>query len=57
MILNKLGKPSVYCPGCMLAWGIVSTATAATRSYGGLLACRFILGFVEVAYFVSDFPL
>ncbi|KAJ5852141.1 uncharacterized protein N7529_011526 [Penicillium soppii] len=51
MILNKFGKPSVYLPGCMLAWGIVSSCTAATKSYGGLLACRFILGFVEAAYF------
>lgn len=52
MILNKFGKPSIYLPGCMLAWGIISTCTAATKSYGGLLACRFILGFVEAAYFV-----
>ncbi|KAJ5361139.1 MFS general substrate transporter [Penicillium brevicompactum] len=51
MILNKFGKPSIYLPGCMMAWGIVSTCTAATKSYGGLLACRFILGFVEAAYF------
>lgn len=52
MILNKLGKPSIYLPTCMLAWGTISAATAATESYGGLLACRFILGFVEAAYFV-----
>ncbi|KAJ6079707.1 MFS general substrate transporter [Penicillium canescens] len=51
MILNKFGKPSVYLPSCMLAWGVISTCTAATQSYGGLLACRFILGFVEAAYF------
>ncbi|CAG8294995.1 unnamed protein product [Penicillium salamii] len=51
MILNKFGKPSIFLPGCMLAWGILSTCTAATKSYGGLLACRFILGFVEAAYF------
>jgi len=55
MILNKFGKPSVYLPGCMFAWGIVSSCTAATKSYGALLACRFILGFVEAAYFVR-FP-
>jgi MFS family permease len=53
MILNKFGKPSIYLPGCMLAWGTISAATAATRNFGGLLACRFILGFVEAAYFVS----
>lgn len=52
MILNKLGKPSIYLPACMFIWGTISAATAATESYGGLLACRFILGFIEAAYFV-----
>jgi MFS family permease len=51
MILNKLGKPSIYLPCCMLVWGLVSGATAACTNYGGLLAARFILGFVEAAYF------
>ncbi|KAB8300553.1 hypothetical protein EYC80_000713 [Monilinia laxa] len=51
LLLNKLGKPSLYLPGCMVVWGIVSGATAACQTYGGLLACRFILGFVEAAYF------
>jgi hypothetical protein len=36
----------------MVVWGIISGATAASQTYGGLLACRFILGFVEAAYFV-----
>ncbi|KAJ8068558.1 hypothetical protein OCU04_002273 [Sclerotinia nivalis] len=51
LLLNKLGKPSLYLPGCMIVWGILSGSTAACQSYGGLLACRFILGFVEAAYF------
>ncbi|KAJ5085766.1 MFS general substrate transporter [Penicillium argentinense] len=51
MILNKFGKPSIYLPGCMFAWGIISSATAATTNFAGLLACRFFLGFVEAAYF------
>lgn len=53
LLLNKLGKPSLYLPGCMVVWGGISAATAACQTYGGLLACRFILGFVEAAYFVS----
>lgn len=53
MILNKLGKPSIYLPACMVVWGVISTATAATTSFRGLLVCRFFLGFVEAAYFVS----
>ena len=37
----------------MVVWGVISTATAAVNTFGGLLACRFFLGFVEAAYFVS----
>jgi hypothetical protein len=36
----------------MVVWGVISTATAATTSFRGLLVCRFFLGFVEAAYFV-----
>lgn len=53
MLLNKIGKPSLYLPCCMCVWGIISGATGAVQTYGGLLAARFILGFVEAAYFVS----
>jgi MFS family permease len=53
LFLNKIGKPSLYLPGCMIVWGIISGATAACQTYGGLIACRFMLGFVEAAYFVS----
>ncbi|EHK48771.1 hypothetical protein TRIATDRAFT_83645 [Trichoderma atroviride IMI 206040] len=51
LLLNKLGKPSIYLPSCMVAWGIVSTATAATTTFGGLLVCRLLLGIIEAAYF------
>ncbi len=54
MVLNKIGKPAIYLPCCMLAWGVVSGAAAGAQSYGGLLAVRFILGFVEAAYFVES---
>lgn len=51
LFLNKIGKPALYLPTVMVAWGIISAATGAVQSYGGLLAIRFILGFVEAAYF------
>lgn len=35
----------------MILWGIISTATAACNTFGGLLAARFFLGFVEATYF------
>lgn len=37
----------------MVAWGIVSTATAATTTFGGLVVCRLLLGIIEAAYFVG----
>lgn len=51
LLLNKIGKPAIYLPTVMIVWGVISTATAATQSYGGLVAVRFCLGFVEAAYF------
>lgn len=36
-----------YLPGLMLGWGIVGLCTGFTKSYGGLLACRFFLGLFE----------
>ncbi|KAF4629961.1 hypothetical protein G7Y89_g8185 [Cudoniella acicularis] len=51
LFLNKIGKPGIYLPACMVVWGIISAATAACESYGGLIATRFTLGFVEAAYF------
>ncbi|RPB20481.1 MFS general substrate transporter [Terfezia boudieri ATCC MYA-4762] len=51
MFLDKIGKPSLYLPTCMVVWGVISGATGGVQSYGGLLACRFILGFIEAAYF------
>lgn len=37
----------------MMVWGVISAATAAVTNFGGLIAVRFFLGFVEAAYFVS----
>ncbi|KAF2120083.1 pantothenate transporter liz1 [Lophiotrema nucula] len=51
LFLNKTGKPAIYLPCCMIIWGIISGATGACHSFGGLVACRFFLGFIEAAYF------
>lgn len=51
LFLNKIGKPALYLPTVMIVWGIISAATAGAQSYGGLIAIRFFLGFVEAAYF------
>jgi MFS family permease len=51
LILNKIGKPRIYLSVCMVVWGIISGAAAGCNSFGGLLAARFFLGFVEAVYF------
>ena len=51
LLLNKIGKPGLYLPTVMIIWGIISGATAGANNFGGLLADRFFLGFVEAAYF------
>lgn len=50
LFLNKIGKPAIYLPTCMIVWGVISAATAGVKNAGGLLAVRFFLGFVEAAY-------
>ncbi|KIX07776.1 uncharacterized protein Z518_02430 [Rhinocladiella mackenziei CBS 650.93] len=51
LFLNKIGRPRIYLPTAMVLWGIISAVTAAVNSFGGLVAVRFVLGFVEAAYF------
>ncbi|KAG9240617.1 major facilitator superfamily domain-containing protein [Calycina marina] len=51
LFLNKMGKPALYLPCCMIIWGIISGVTAACQNFAGLVACRFFLGYVEAAYF------
>ncbi|KAI0521788.1 major facilitator superfamily domain-containing protein [Xylaria bambusicola] len=51
LFLNKIGLPGIYLPACMAVWGVISASTAAVTNFGGLLAVRFFLGFVEAVYF------
>lgn len=51
LFLNKMGKPALYLPSCMIIWGIISGLTGACHNFAGLAACRFFLGFIEAAYF------
>lgn len=51
MILNSIPKPSWYLCACVAVWGVISAATGATRNAAGALACRFLLGCVEAAFF------
>ncbi|KAJ4482724.1 sugar transporter [Lentinula lateritia] len=51
MFLNYIGKPSLYLPGCMAVWGMISCLTGITNNFVGALLTRFFLGFVEAAFF------
>ncbi|KAI0089164.1 MFS general substrate transporter [Irpex rosettiformis] len=51
MLLNYIGKPSLYLPTCMMIWGMISCLTGVTTNFVGALLTRFFLGFVEAAFF------
>ncbi|CAI7620910.1 hypothetical protein N7533_007547 [Penicillium manginii] len=53
LLLNYMGRPSLYLGFFVTAWGLVSTLTSQVKGYGGIVACRFILGFVEAPFFAG----
>jgi MFS family permease len=50
LILTRV-RPSIYLPACMGLWGLVSASTAFVKSFFGLAATRFFLGFLEAPFF------
>jgi len=46
----KQFKPHVFGAYACLCWGIIATCQAATQSYGGEVALRFLLGLFEAAF-------
>ena len=50
-LLLKRFTPRVWMSRIMITWGIVSMCQAATRSYSGMLACRFFLGLAEAGFY------
>ncbi|KAF1978330.1 putative MFS transporter [Bimuria novae-zelandiae CBS 107.79] len=53
LALNYVGKPSWYLGFFTIAWGLVSACTSQVTSFGGIVACRFILGLVEAPFFAG----
>lgn len=49
MVLKKI-KPSWWLSGIMAGWGIVTICQGVTRSFGGLVACRVIIGGLEAGF-------
>ena len=52
-MLNWFGRPSWYLGFFTCAWGLVSALTALVNNFGGMVACRFILGCVGQFSFAS----
>lgn len=50
MILTRV-RPSWFMAGAMVLWAIVSTLTAVTHDFTGLLLTRFFLGVVEAPFY------
>jgi len=50
LVLKKL-KPSRWIAFITVSWGIIATLTGIVQSYGGLIACRLLLGAVEGGLF------
>jgi MFS family permease len=50
LVLKKL-RPSRWIAFITVCWGIIATLTGLVQSYGGLIACRLLLGAVEGGLF------
>lgn len=55
LLVSKIRYPALYICTAVALWGIVSSCTAAVQSFGGLVACRFFLGFIEAVFFPGAF--
>lgn len=55
LLVSKIKYPAVYICSAVCVWGGISACTATVHSFGGLLAARFFLGFVEAAFFPGAF--
>ncbi|KAL9618771.1 MAG: hypothetical protein Q9160_006565 [Pyrenula sp. 1 TL-2023] len=53
LVLNYVGRPSLYLGAFTTAWGLVSALTSQVKTYGDIVGCRFILGVVEAPFFAG----
>jgi MFS family permease len=50
LVLKKL-RPSRWIGFITTSWGIIATLSGITQNYGGMIACRLLLGAVESGLF------
>ncbi|RDW70904.1 uncharacterized protein DSM5745_08415 [Aspergillus mulundensis] len=53
MLLNYFGRPSWHIGLAVVAWGTVTACTAAVNNFGGMMACRTLLGVVEAPVYAG----
>lgn len=53
----KLVKPHIWLSGCILCFGAISVGMGFVKNFGGLAACRFLLGIFEASTFPALFYL
>lgn len=46
----KKFPPHRWAVWCIFFWGLISSVQAATHTWGGLMACRFLLGVAEAGF-------
>ncbi|THH30870.1 hypothetical protein EUX98_g3336 [Antrodiella citrinella] len=52
MILNRISRPSLYIPICVIFWGLTSALTGVAKNYAGLLATRIFAAFYPGAIYL-----
>ncbi|KAL4907262.1 hypothetical protein BDW74DRAFT_122383 [Aspergillus multicolor] len=50
IFINRIQRPSLYIAAVMTVWGLISTLSGVVKNFGGMVAVRFFLGFVEAAF-------
>ena len=50
IILKKM-RPSIFISSIMLGWGVITIIQGVTPSFGGLVACRVVIGAFEAGFF------
>ncbi|ODV79148.1 putative high-affinity nicotinic acid transporter [Suhomyces tanzawaensis NRRL Y-17324] len=53
----KFVKPHVWLSACILSFGAISIGMGFVKNFGGLVVCRFLIGFTESGTFPSIFYL
>lgn len=52
-MITKIVSAKYSLPGMMVFFGLASASTAAVKNFGGLLACRIMVGIFEAGFLTS----